>query len=85
MPKGNATPRDLMLSRYTLLETKLSKMDKDYSLETKVRRKVRSLLGLPNNRVTSRKVYDMEKLHEKMSRQLSSQARRNPDRKTLMP
>lgn len=69
MPKGNATPRDLMLSRYTLLETKLSKMDKDYSLETKVRRKV----------------YDMEKLHEKMSKQLSSQARRNPDRKTLMP
>jgi hypothetical protein len=68
MPKGQS-PRDRMNARYSLLSKQLESTPEDYSMVTKLRRKVKEFLGTSDGQmVTSmkrenllRKVKKMEK------------------------
>lgn len=84
MPKGQS-PTMLMRARYSALEAKLKKTPKDYSTMTKLYRLGRRMLGMTTANVTTRERRDLELQVEKMGRQLSSQARRNPDREEKKP
>ena len=68
MPKGQS-PRDRMNARYSLLSKQLESMPEDYSMVTKLRRKVKEFLGTSDGQmVTSMKRENLLKKVKKMEK-----------------
>lgn len=68
MPKGQS-PRDRMNARYSLLSKQLESMPEDYSMMTKLRRKVKEFLGTSDGQmVTSMKRENLLKKVKKMEK-----------------
>ena len=68
MPKGES-PRDRMNARYSLLAKELEATPRDYSMVTKLRRKVKEFLGTSDGQlVTSMKRENLLKKVKKMER-----------------
>ena len=66
MPKGGS-PRDKINARYSLLSKQLESMPEDYSIVTKLRRKVKEFLGTSDGQmVTSMKRENLLKKVKKM-------------------
>ena len=66
MPKGQS-PRDRINARYSLLSKQLESMPEDYSIVTKLRRKVKEFLGTSDGQmVTSMKRENLLKKVKKM-------------------
>jgi hypothetical protein len=68
MPKGQS-PRDRMNARYSLLSKQLESTPEDYSMVTKLRRKVKEFLGTSDGQmVTSMKRENLLKKVKKMEK-----------------
>lgn len=68
MPKGQS-PRDRMNARYSLLSKQLESTPEDYSMVTKLRRKVKEFLGTSDGQlVTSLKRENLLKKVKKMEK-----------------
>ena len=68
MPKGQS-PLDRMNARYSLLSKQLETMPEDYSMVTKLRRKVKEFLGTSDGQmVTSLKRENLLKKVKKMEK-----------------
>ena len=68
MPKGGS-PRDKINARYSLLSKQLESMSEDYSMVTKLRRKVKEFLGTSDGQmVTSMKRENLLKKVKKMEK-----------------
>lgn len=75
MPKGQS-PRDRMNARYSLLSKQLETMPEDYSMVTKLRRKVKEFLGTSDGQmVTSLKRENLLKKVKKMEKTSSERFR----------
>ena len=75
MPKGQS-PRNRMNARYSLLSKQLESMPKDYSMVTKLRRKVKEFLGTSGGQmVTSVKRENLLKKVKKMESTVSEKFR----------
>jgi hypothetical protein len=75
MPKGQS-PRDRMNARYSLLSKQLETMPEDYSMVTKLRRKVKEFLGTSDGQmVTSLKRENFLKKVKKMEKTSSERFR----------
>jgi hypothetical protein len=75
MPKGQS-PRDRMNARYSLLSKQLEDMPEDYSMVTKLRRKVKEFLGTSDGQmVTSLKRENLLKKVKKMEKTSSERFR----------
>ncbi|MAO21399.1 MAG: hypothetical protein CMJ25_11675 [Phycisphaerae bacterium] len=75
MPKGQS-PRNRMNARYSLLSKQLESMPKDYSMVTKLRRKVKEFLGTSDGQmVTSVKRENLLKKVKKMESTVSEKFR----------
>ena len=75
MPKGQS-PRDRMNARYSLLSKQLESMPEDYSMVTKLRRKVKEFLGTSDGQmVTSMKRENLLKKVKKMEKTSSERFR----------
>jgi hypothetical protein len=67
MPEGNVTPRDRANQRISLLDKQLDKLPRDYTVFTKVRRKVKEFLsGEEVGLVTSSKRLSLVKKLKKL-------------------
>ena len=68
MPKGQS-PNDRINARYSLLSKQLESMPEDYSMVTKLRRKVKEFLGTSDGQmVTSMKRENLLKKVKKMEK-----------------
>jgi len=75
MPKGQS-PNDRINARYSLLSKQLESMPKDYSMVTKLRRKVKEFLGTSDGQmVTSVKRENLLKKVKKMESTVSEKFR----------
>tara|TARA_R110002020_G_scaffold161123_2_gene345983 strand:+ start:18087 stop:18350 length:264 start_codon:yes stop_codon:yes gene_type:complete len=75
MPKGQS-PRNRMNARYSLLSKQLESMPEDYSMVTKLRRKVKEFLGTSDGQmVTSVKRENLLKKVKKMESTVSEKFR----------
>ena len=75
MPKGQS-PNDRINARYSLLSKQLESMPKDYSMVTKLRRKVKEFLGTSDGQmVTSVKRENLLKKVKKMESEASQKFR----------
>jgi hypothetical protein len=75
MPKGQS-PRDRMNARYSLLSKQLESTPEDYSMVTKLRRKVKEFLGTSDGQmVTSMKRENLLKKVKKMEKTSSERFR----------
>jgi len=75
MPKGGS-PRDKINARYSLLSKQLENMPEDYSMVTKLRRKVKEFLGTSDGQmVTSLKRENLLKKVKKLESAASEKFR----------
>ena len=75
MPKGQS-PNDRINARYSLLSKQLESMPEDYSIVTKLRRKVKEFLGTSDGQmVTSVKRENLLKKVKKMESTVSEKFR----------
>ena len=75
MPKGQS-PNDRINARYSLLSKQLESMPEDYSMVTKLRRKVKEFLGTSDGQmVTSMKRKNLLKKVKKMESEASQKFR----------